>query len=132
MLRHIAQPLHARRLQPDVRIEAARDGAVDHGLLLLVQQRDQLLLGADVAPDPPVGVVEEADDGGLFVEGRQAQSQIGSNCRASRIADTPLTRRWSADVMSCEPQQAWTPIAELRTQLSRVLVDSQAGLDKLP
>ena len=43
------------------------NGLVDDGLLLLLgQQRDQLLLGADVAPDAPVGVVEEADDGGLF------------------------------------------------------------------
>ncbi len=41
---------------------------MDDGLLLLLQQLDQLLLGADVAPDPPVDVVEEADDGGLFVE----------------------------------------------------------------
>ena len=70
MLRHVAEPLHARRLQPDVRVEAAGDGAVDDGLLLLVQQRDQLLLGADVAPDPPVRVVEEADDGCLLVERR--------------------------------------------------------------
>ena len=46
----------------------ARNGLVDDGLLLLLQQRDQLLLGADVAPDAPVGVVEEADDGGLFGE----------------------------------------------------------------
>ena len=41
-------------------IDLARDRLVDDGLLLLLQQRDQLLLGADVAPDPPVGVVEEA------------------------------------------------------------------------
>ena len=27
----------------------------------------------DVAPDTPVGVVEEADDGGLFVEGWQGE-----------------------------------------------------------
>ena len=66
MLRHFPQPLHAGGLEADVGIEAARDGAVDDGLLLLLQQRDQLLLGADVAPDAPVGVVEEADDCGLF------------------------------------------------------------------
>ena len=47
-------------------IDLASDGLVDEGLLLLLQQGDQLLLGADVAPDAPVGVVEEADDGGLF------------------------------------------------------------------
>ena len=38
-------------------------------LPLLLQQRDQLLLGSDVALDAPVGVVEVADDGGLFGAG---------------------------------------------------------------
>ena len=69
MLRHVPQPLHARGLEADIGVEAAGDGAVDDGLLLLLQQLDQLLLGADVAPDPPVRVVEEADDGGLFGRG---------------------------------------------------------------
>ena len=71
MLRHIPQPLHAGGLEADVGVEAAGDGAVDDGLLLLLQQLDQLLLGADVAPYPPVGVVEEADNGGLFGERRE-------------------------------------------------------------
>ncbi|MGH8564556.1 MAG: hypothetical protein ACREXW_10915 [Gammaproteobacteria bacterium] len=53
----------------DVGVEAARYGAVDDRLLLLLQQLDQLLLGADVAPDAPVRVVEEVDDGGLFRDG---------------------------------------------------------------
>src|SRR5581483_8626741 len=66
MFRHIAQPLHAGGFEADVGVEAAGDGAVDDGLLLLLQQLDQLLLGADVPPNPPVRVVEEADDGGLF------------------------------------------------------------------
>ena len=66
MLRHIPQPLHAGGLEADVGVEAAGDGAMDDGLLLLLQQLDQLLLGADVLPNPPVRVVEEADDSGLF------------------------------------------------------------------
>ena len=66
---HIAESFYTRRLEADVGVEAAGDGAMDDGLLLLFQQRNQLLLGADVAPDAPVGVVEEADDGGLFGEG---------------------------------------------------------------
>ncbi|HEX3529258.1 MAG TPA: hypothetical protein VH988_19550 [Thermoanaerobaculia bacterium] len=45
---------------------------MNDGLLLLVQQCDQLLLGANVAPDTAVGVVEEADDGGLFGKGRKS------------------------------------------------------------
>ena len=73
MLRHVPQPLHAGGLVGRVRLGVR----VDHGpsrrwwmkgLLLLLQQLDQLLLGADVAPDAPVGVVEIADDGGLFGE----------------------------------------------------------------
>ena len=60
-------------LRRTLRVEAAGDGAVDDGLLLLLQQLDQLLLGADVAPDPPVHVVEETDDGGLFRKCWQAR-----------------------------------------------------------
>ena len=70
MPRHIPQPLYAGGLEADVRVEAAGDGSVDDGLLLLLQQLDQLLLGADVAPNAPVGVVEELDDGELFGRGR--------------------------------------------------------------
>src|SRR5262245_15688858 len=66
MLRHILQPLHAGGLEADVGIEAAGDGAVDDGLLLLLQQFDQPLFGPDVPPNPPLRVVEEADDGGLL------------------------------------------------------------------
>ena len=71
---HLPQPLDTRGLVGRVglagtNVDLAGDGLVDDGLLLLLQQRNQLLLGADVAPDAPVGVVEEADDGGLFGEG---------------------------------------------------------------
>ena len=48
MLRHRAQPLHAGGLEADVRVEAAGDGAVNDRLLLLLQQLDELLLGANV------------------------------------------------------------------------------------
>jgi hypothetical protein len=43
-------------------------------------------LGADVAPNPPVRVVEEADDGGLFAEGWQCQPQ-GLELRAVDVHD---------------------------------------------
>jgi len=66
MLRDIPEPGDAGWFQRDGGVEATGDGAVDDGLLLLLQQLDQLLLGADVAPDPPVRVVEEADDRGLL------------------------------------------------------------------
>ena len=39
---------------------------MDDGLLLLFQERDQLLLGADVALDTVVDMIEEADDGVLL------------------------------------------------------------------
>ena len=46
-------------------------GAEDDGLLLLVQQPNQLPFGADEAVDLPVRVVEKPHDGGLFVGWRQ-------------------------------------------------------------
>ena len=75
MLRHIAQPLDDGGLVGRVGlagadVDPARDGLVDDSLLLLLQQRDQLLLGADVAPNAPVGVIEKAGDDGLFRQRR--------------------------------------------------------------
>ena len=67
MLRNIAEPGDAGGLEGDVGVEAAGDGAVDDGLLLLVQQPDQLALGADEAVDLAVRVVQKSHDGGLFV-----------------------------------------------------------------
>ena len=69
MGRNLPQPLDARRPQGYVRVEAARHGPVDDGLLLLVQQGDELALGADGAVDAAVDVVEEAGDGVLFGKG---------------------------------------------------------------
>jgi hypothetical protein len=47
----------------------AGNGLVDEGLPVLLQQFDLPLPGMDNAPNPPVHVLEEADDGGLFGEG---------------------------------------------------------------
>ena len=69
----VAEPLDAGGLEGDVGVEAAGDGAVDDGLPLLLQQRDELLLGADVASDAVVDVVEVADDGALFGEGWEGE-----------------------------------------------------------
>ena len=68
MLWHVAQPLHAGGLQLHVGVQAPGHGLVDDGLPLLFQEGDELFLGADVGLDFLVGVVEVADDGGLFVE----------------------------------------------------------------
>ena len=63
MPRNLAKPRNAGGLERDVGGEAAGDGAVDDGLLLLVQQPDQLALGADEAVDRPVRVVQKPHDG---------------------------------------------------------------------
>ena len=65
----VAEPFDAGGFEGDVGVEAAGDGAVDDGLPLLLQQRDELLLGGDVAADAVVHVVEVAHDGALFGEG---------------------------------------------------------------
>ena len=71
MLRNVAEPGDAGGLEGDVGVEAAGDGAVDDGLLLLVQQPNQLPLGADEAVDLPVRVVQKPHDGRLFVGRRE-------------------------------------------------------------
>ena len=42
MRRHVAEPLDAGGLEADVGVQPPCDGPVDDGLLLLLQQRDQL------------------------------------------------------------------------------------------
>ena len=66
VLWYVPQTLHARGLDADVGVGAARDCAVDDGLLLFVQQLDQPHLGTDIALDPPFSVRDEADDDSLF------------------------------------------------------------------
>ena len=102
MLRHVPKPLHTGGFEADVGVEAAGDGAVNDGLLLLLQQLDQLLLGADVAPDPPVRVVEEPDDGGLFGE------------RWDRIGTSPMTVEISVNE-SAVPRLSSSPLSVVRT-----------------
>ena len=88
MLRDVAEPGDAggllgqgRRLKYEGRISVfilhhsdfilSRHGAVDDGLLLLVQQPNQLPLGADEGVDLPVRVVQKSHDGRLFVGRRE-------------------------------------------------------------
>ncbi len=73
MHRHLPQPLHPGGFARHAGVEAAGDGLLDDGLLLLGQQLDQLLLGPDVAPDAAVHVVEITHDGALFGEGWDGQ-----------------------------------------------------------
>ena len=76
MFRHIAEPLDAGRLEADVGVEAARDGATDDGLPLLLQQRDEATLRADVASDASVGVVKVSYDGALLGEGWEGEAKL--------------------------------------------------------
>ena len=88
MLRHLPQPLHPGVLVGRIGlagsdIDLARDGLVDDGLLLLLQQLDQPFLGADVALYAPVGVAEEADDGRLLGKGREGHDQAPEFARVN-------------------------------------------------
>ena len=89
----VAEPLDAGGLEADVGVEAAGDGAVDDGLPLLLQQRDELLLGADVAADAVVDVVEVSDDGALFGEGWEGESRsdLARNNQCSAPERMPVT-----------------------------------------
>src|SRR5665811_530205 len=69
MRRDVAQPLDAGGLEGDGGVEAAGDGAVDDGLLLLLQQLYQLLLGPDIPLYPAIHILQIADNSGLFGDG---------------------------------------------------------------
>ena len=74
MLRHLAQPLHAGIFvvwvgPTGADIYLTGNGLVDEGLLVLFQQLDPLLPGANGAPYPPVHVIEKTHDRGLLGEG---------------------------------------------------------------
>ena len=51
MLRHLAQPLDAGRLQRNGSVEATRDSVVDDTQLLFGEQLDQVPFGLDEAGD---------------------------------------------------------------------------------
>src|SRR3990170_1418626 len=59
MLWNVAEPGDTRRLEGDGGVEAAGYGAVDDGLLLLVEQRDHLPLRPDRPLQPPVRPVQK-------------------------------------------------------------------------
>ena len=79
MLRYLPQPLYAGVLVGRVGlagsdVDLTGNGLVDDDLLLLLQQPDELLLAVEVAPNPPVRVVEVTDNGGLLGEGREGDT----------------------------------------------------------
>ena len=102
MRRHLPQPSDAGRLEANGGIEPARDGVLHDGLPLFLQQSDELLLAADVATNPPVGVIEVADDGGLLGGGREGNRIVLYEslryplltCCTSHFVDTELPKFW--------------------------------------
>ena len=91
MLWHVAEPLDAGGLEANLGVKAADDGLVDGGLLLLLQQRDELPLGGDVAPDAPVHVVQIPHDGGLLGEGWEGNLN-GLDARVSKAVSCNAIR----------------------------------------
>ena len=69
MRRYVTEPINAGGLERNVEIEATGNGLIDEGLFLLGQKLNEPLLGADIALDAAVSVIELANDGGLFVWG---------------------------------------------------------------
>jgi hypothetical protein len=67
MLRNVAEPGDAGGFEGDGGVEAAGDGAVDDGLLLLVEQRDHLPLRPDRPLQPPVRPVQKPHNRRLLV-----------------------------------------------------------------
>ena len=93
---YLGQPLYSRVLVSRIRpssphVEFPRDYLMDEGLLLLLQQRDQFLLGADVAPDASVGVVEEACDGSLLHERWERDRQVLQLCAVDMHDSNPAS-----------------------------------------
>lgn len=68
MLRNIAEPVDAGGLEADIRIKPPRHRPMDDGLLLLLKERDEFLLGLDIPPNLPVGMIQKPHDGGLLCE----------------------------------------------------------------
>jgi len=67
MVRNVAEPRDAGGFEGDRGVEAAGDGAVDDGLLLLVEQRDHLPLRPDRPLQPPVRPVQKPHNRRLLV-----------------------------------------------------------------
>ena len=88
VFRYRTEPLKTALLVLPVRptrpnIDLPGNDLVDEGLLVLIEQCNQLFLGADVLLYPAVHVTEEAGDGGLFGWGRYRNSKLSNNIRVN-------------------------------------------------
>ena len=88
MLRHLAQPLDAGRLELDGSVNAARDGVVDDSQLLFGEQLDQITLGLDEAGDVRVLRAQVGDD--VVMMGRDGSEEIP----CSELAEKAGTITW--------------------------------------
>jgi len=73
---YFSKPLNSRRFHPHLRVKPTGHRLVDDGLLLLVEQLDKPLLGADEAVDEEIDMGEVADDSCLFVKVRDCNKHI--------------------------------------------------------
>ena len=93
---HIAQPLDARGFEAHIGVKAARDCVVDDRLPIFLQQFDEPLPATNIAVDALVGLIEIADDGGLFGEGWESyrnfsSATLGVSRNLQWISQSPAT-----------------------------------------
>src|SRR5437867_12297998 len=89
----ISQPLDARVLHGDVRVEALGDGAGDEGGALLLEQLDQPLLLRHQRIDPRRLPVKESGDGALLGYRWTQEACIGDTLA--------IQKRRTVDVLLC-------------------------------
>src|ERR1035438_10371491 len=96
MLWNVAEPGDAGGFEVDVWVEAAGDGAVNDGLLLLVEQRDHLPLRPDRPPQSPVRPVQEPHNRRLF----RGRGNKHRNLSHSGNGQIPLTDSYTIGCLS--------------------------------
>lgn len=67
MCRYLANPVKAGIAEGGVGVEAARNGVVDNGLLLLVEEFNQFTLGPDSLLDALGGVIQIPHNSRLLI-----------------------------------------------------------------
>src|SRR4051794_11235507 len=99
--RKLWKPTATGRYKVHVGVESARDGAVDDGLLLLVQQRDQLPLPPNRPLDLAVRVIQKPRHLRLFIQRREWQIDQGEilEVEVLPIADEVRGSLQGADVI---------------------------------
>src|ERR1035437_5571346 len=87
----VAEPGDAGGFEGDGGVEATGDGPVDDGLLLLVEQRDDLPLGPDRTIQPPIRVVQKPHHRRLLL-GRGHWNAYATNCSVRKSISSDAMR----------------------------------------